>query len=64
MNALIEITKEAAWQLIGNEELSWRDYKTTELTETSYYYNLGVSIQVVTNYIGNITQYYIEDINL
>jgi len=61
MNA--EITKEAAWALIGNDEQSWDDYKKTELTETSYYKNYGVLIQVVTNFVNNITQYYVQDIN-
>ena len=59
----IEITKEAAWKLIGNDEHSWIDYKSGELYESSYYLNLGVRIQSVTNFISNVTQYYIQDIN-
>lgn len=59
----IEITKEAAWILIGNDEESWRDYKKTELTETSYYFNHGVSIRSVCNFVNGVVQYYMEDIN-
>lgn len=59
----IEITKEAALRLIGNEEETWREYKADELAETSSYYGYGVHIQVIHNWVGNITQYYITDIN-
>ena len=43
----IEITKEAAQKLIGNDEETWRDYKQDELAETSFYYGYGVHIQVI-----------------
>ena len=59
----IEVTKEAAWQLIGNDEKTWRDFTQTELAETTLYHGHGVNIQTVHNYIGGITQYYITDIN-
>ena len=59
----IEVTKEAAVKLIGNDEKSWRDYKQTELAETSFYHGHGVNIEVIHNYISEITQYYITDIN-
>ena len=59
----IEITKEAAEKLIGNDEETWRDYKRDELAETLSYYGCGVHIQVIHNWVGSITQYYITDIN-
>jgi len=59
----IEVTKEAAVKLIGNDEKTWRNYEQTELAETSFYHGHGVNIQVIHNYIGEITQYYITDIN-
>ena len=59
----IEITKEAALKLIGNAEETWRDYKQDELAETSFYYGYGVNIQVIHNWVSNVTQYYITDIN-
>jgi hypothetical protein len=59
----IEITKEAAWHLIGNDEQTWRDYKQTELAETSFYHAHGVNIKAIHNYTANVTQYYITDIN-
>ena len=60
---VIEISKEAFWLLVGNEEKSWRNYKQGELSETSYYYNNGVALQAVHNYISNVAQYYVQDIN-
>ena len=59
----IEVTKEAAWKLIGNDEKTWRDFTQTELAETTLYHGHGVNITVIHNYIGAITQYYITDIN-
>ena len=59
----IEITKEAAIKLIGNDEETWRDYKQDELAETSFYHGHGVNIQVIHNWISAVTQYYVTDIN-
>jgi hypothetical protein len=59
----IEITKEAFFKLVGNDEISWRNYKKTELAEVSYYFNFGVQLQTVTNFISGVTQYYVKDIN-
>ena len=59
----IEITKEAALKLIGNDEGTWRDYKQDELAETSFYYGQGVNIQVIHNWVSAVTQYYVTDIN-
>ncbi len=59
----IEITKEAALKLIGNDEKTWRDYKQDELTETSFYCGCGVNIQVIHTWISAVTRYYVTDIN-
>jgi hypothetical protein len=59
----IEITKEAALKLIGNDEETWRDYKQDELAEASFYYGYGVNIQVIHNWVSAVTQYYVTDIN-
>ena len=59
----IEITKEAFWVLVGNDEETWIDYKAGELYESSYYLNLGVRLQSVCNFISGTVQYYIHDIN-
>mgnify|MGYP003126408278 CR=1 FL=1 len=59
----IEITKEAALKLIGNDEKSFLDFTQNELAEKTLYHNYGVNIQTVHNYITGTTQYYIEDIN-
>lgn len=63
MNHSIEITKEAAFTLIGNDEKTWTDYKQTELAETSFYLAQGVRIAAIHNYLSNVTQYFIQDIN-
>jgi hypothetical protein len=63
MNTWTEISKEAFILLVGNDEESWRDYKSVELAESSFYFNHGVRLQALTNFISNVTQYYVEDIN-
>lgn len=63
MEHAIEITKEAFWNLVGNDEISWRDYRQDELTETSFYHALGCNIAAVCNFVSGVTQYYIQDIN-
>jgi hypothetical protein len=63
MNHSVEITKEAAQLLIGNEEKSWQDFKQSELAEISHYSNHGVRIAVIHKYVSNVTQYFIQDIN-
>jgi len=60
----IEITKEAAWALIGNDEKSWRNFYSYEQFEMSIYEGFGVRILVICNFTSpEITQYYIQDIN-
>ena len=63
MNTWAEITKEAFIVLVGNDEDSWADYKQTELSESSFYYNHGIRLQALCNFVSNVTQYYVEDIN-
>ena len=61
MNA--EITKEAFDLLKGNDEKSWHDYNKTELAEFSYYKAHGVLLIAIHNFVSNVTQYYVQDIN-
>ena len=63
MKHSVEITKEAAFALIGDDEKTWIDYKQTELADASFYLAHGVRIAAIHNYIGNVTQYFIQDIN-
>jgi hypothetical protein len=63
MTHSVEITKEAAFALIGNDEKTWNDYQQNELSETSFYLAHGVRIAVIHNYLSNVTQYYIQDVN-
>ena len=63
MNHSVEITKEAAFALIGNDEKTWQDYHQSELSESSFYLSHGVRIAAIHNYLSNVTQYYIQDVN-
>ena len=63
MKNSVEITKEAAFALIGNDEKTWQDYQQNKLAETSFYLAHGVRIAAIHNYISNVTQYFIQDIN-
>jgi hypothetical protein len=63
MEHSIEITKEAAWKLIGNDEKTWTGYKQGEHSETSFYIAHGVKIATVYSYLSDVTQYFIQDIN-
>jgi hypothetical protein len=63
MNHPVEITKEAAFALIGNDEETWDDYQQNELSESSFYLAHGVRIAAIHNYISNVTQYYIQDVD-
>ena len=63
MKNSVEITKEAAFALIGNDEKSWTDYQQNELSESSFYLAHGVRIAAIHNYLSNVTQYYIQDVN-
>ena len=60
----IEVTKEAAWKLIGNDDESWRDFYNCEQFEMSTYEAFGVRIFAICNFTSPVpTQYYIQDIN-
>jgi len=63
MTHTVEITKEAAWKLIGNDEETWNDYQQNELSEMSFYLAHGVRIAAIHNYLSNVTQYFVQDIN-
>jgi len=59
-----EITKEAAWVLIGNDELTWANFEQCEQFEMTTYEAHGVRIFSVCNFTSpSIVQYYIQDIN-
>jgi hypothetical protein len=63
MKHSVEITKEAALSLVGNPEKSWHDFEQMELYEKTIYKAHGVFIAVFHNYVSNVTQYFIQDIN-
>ena len=53
-----EITQQRAWELIGNDEESWRDYWTTPRFEYSEYENNGYTITVRCELLTNAITYY------
>ena len=61
MNHSVEITKEAAWLLIGNDEKTWDGYIQNKHSETSFYLARGLRIAIIHNQSSNITQYFIQD---
>lgn len=63
MKHSVQITKEAALLLIGNDEKSWHDFKQSELYEKTIYKSHGVFVAVFHNYVSNVTEYFIQDIN-
>ena len=63
MNHSAEITKEAAFALIGNDEKTWQDYQQSEFSESSFYLAYGVRIAAIHNYLSSVTQYFIQDVN-
>ena len=60
----VEITDEAFHLLIDNDEKSWRDYNSNEISEWTLYHSLlGVKLLAICNFVSGVTQYYIQDIN-
>ncbi len=58
----IEITKESFKQLVP-DDLPCASVKQGELARRTYYYNHGVKLQTVENFVSGTMQYYIQDIN-
>jgi len=61
MKNSVEITKEAAWLLIGNDEKTWDGYIQNKHSETSFYLARGLRIAIVHNHSSNITQYFTQE---
>jgi hypothetical protein len=62
-NHSVEITEQAFNLLKGNDEKTWKDYGSNELTEWSIYINEGVKLMSLCNFLSGVTQYYVQDIN-
>jgi hypothetical protein len=64
MKHTVEISVEAAYLLIGNDEKTWHDFKQFETYEQTTYKTNGVFVFAVYNYVSSkATQYYVQDIN-
>ena len=59
----VEITDKAFHLLKGNDEKSWKDYGSNELSEWTIYINEGVKLMSLYNFLSGVTQYYVQDIN-
>mgnify|MGYP003632286625 FL=1 len=65
MNPTVEITKEAFNALTKGQDL--KPFKTTTARavarENEYLSKAGVVLIEIENFLSNVTQYYVEDIN-
>lgn len=59
----VEITHEAFVLLKGNDEKSWRDFQNNEHAEWTLYAGAGHRLMALHNFVSNVTQYYMQDIN-
>jgi hypothetical protein len=60
---VVEITKEAFNAIVVNEQNSFISNNITELAESTIFQSKGIKLQTIQNFIGNIKQYYLYDIN-
>lgn len=58
----IEVTKEAFNKLVKHED-DPNMIESRELFRKQYYAAHGVQLMIINNYVSNVTQYYIRDIN-
>ena len=63
MKNTIEVTKEAFNAIIDNEQNCFVCSNIKEHAEITHFVAKGVKAITVLNFIGNIKQYYIQDIN-
>ncbi len=63
MDNTIEITREAFWAIIGDDQKALIRAKETELAFFEYYYSKGVKLMAVYNHVSAVWQYYVQDIN-
>ncbi len=63
MNYTVEITKEAFHAIIPQQLDAFKGSDVTEHAETSYFTANGCNLLTVHNFVSNVTQYYIQDIN-
>ena len=63
-NQSVEITDKAFYLLRGDDRLSaFLGRGSNELSEWTLYINEGVKLMSIYNFVSNITQYYVQDIN-
>lgn len=60
----VEITDKAFYLLRGDDRLSaFLGRGSNELSEWTLYINEGVKLMSLYNFLSNVTQYYVQDIN-
>lgn len=62
-NNSVEISRNAFLLLVGNDERTWADYGSNDQAEWSIYKNEGVRLMSLCNFVSNVTQYFVQDIN-
>lgn len=59
----IEITKEVFNSIVENEIESFKYNECLELCEKTHFYSKGMNLTTIFNFVSNIKQYYLTDIN-
>lgn len=59
----IEITKEAFNSIVENEQNCFKSNDKKELYEKTFFYSKGMNLFTIFNFVSNIKQYYLIDIN-
>lgn len=63
MNATIEITREAFHAIIENEQNCFVGNEVKELAEITTFESKGMTAKTIYNFVSNVKQYYLVDIN-
>jgi hypothetical protein len=53
------ISKKAFWLIVGNDEHSWRDYKSNETHEWTIYEAHGLQVMALCNWSNEVTYWFI-----
>lgn len=60
----IEITKEVFNSIVSNEQNCFKHNKCSELCEKTYFSSKGMNLFTINNFVSNVKQYYLIDINM
>jgi len=63
MKYTVEITLEAFKSIVEHEKICFTGKEVRELYEKTYYTAKGMQLYTVVNFVSEIKQYYVVDIN-